>query len=94
MVGTRRTVTLKGKSLNLLGTEIKVRQKAPNFKLLAIDSSEVELSQSKGRATRQEVMKRLDLSELDLKEQLIPLMHSELLKERSEGGEMYLIPIN
>ncbi len=44
MVGTRRTVTLKGKPLTLSGPEVKVGQKAPNFKLLAIDSTNVELS--------------------------------------------------
>lgn len=52
-----------------------------------------EFVRNKGRATRQEVMKSLGLSELDLKAQLLPLMHSELLKEHSEGDEMYLIPI-
>ncbi|MFC1986925.1 hypothetical protein ACFLVH_00005, partial [Chloroflexota bacterium] len=48
---------------------------------------------SKGRVTREEVMKKLGLSESDLKAQLLPLMHSELVKERSEGDMMYLIPI-
>jgi len=48
---------------------------------------------SKGRATREEVMKHLSLSESDLKAQLLPLMHSELIKEHGENGEMYLIPI-
>ncbi len=52
-----------------------------------------EFVKNQGKATRQEVMKHLGLSELDLKAQLLPLMHSELIKERSEGGQMYLIPI-
>jgi ribosome-binding protein aMBF1 (putative translation factor) len=52
-----------------------------------------EFVKSKGKATRQEVRKSLGLSEADLQAQLIPLMHSELLKEHSESGEMYLIPI-
>lgn len=47
MAGIKRTVTLKGKPLALLGHEIKVGEKAPNFKLLAIDSTNVELSQSR-----------------------------------------------
>ena len=38
-------------------------------------------------------MRQLDLSETDLKAQLIPLMHAELIKEHGESGEMYLIPI-
>jgi recombinational DNA repair protein (RecF pathway) len=46
-----------------------------------------------GKATRPEVMQRLGLAEADLNVLLIPLMHSELLKERSESGTMYLIPI-
>jgi predicted HTH transcriptional regulator len=52
-----------------------------------------EFVKSKGRATRGEVMGNLGLSEPDLNAQLVPLMHSELIKERSEGGKMYLIPI-
>ncbi len=52
-----------------------------------------EFVKSQGRATREEVMKNLGLSEPDLKAQLVPLMHSELVKERSEGDIMYLIPI-
>ncbi len=52
-----------------------------------------EFVKNRGRATRQEVMKNLGLSESDLKAQLLPLMHSELLKERGEDGKMYLIPI-
>ena len=61
--------------------------------LSQIEAKIYEFVKNKGRATRQEVMKSLDLSETDLKAQLLPLMHSELLKEHSEGGEMYLIPI-
>ncbi len=47
MVETRRTVTLKGKPHALLGHEIKVGEQAPNFKLLAIDSRNVEFSQNR-----------------------------------------------
>jgi len=52
-----------------------------------------EFVKSKGRATRAEVMEGLGMSELDLRNQLIPLMHSELIKERSEGDNQYLVPI-
>jgi hypothetical protein len=38
-------------------------------------------------------MKHVGVSEADLNVLLIPLMHSELLKEHSEGDTMYLIPI-
>ena len=69
MVGTRRTVTLKGKPLALLGTEVKVGQKAPNFKLLAIDSTNVDLSQSKGKVRLLSVVHSLDTNVCDLQTQ-------------------------
>ena len=52
-----------------------------------------EFIKSKGRVTREDVMAEFSLSKLDLNAQLIPLMHSELVKEHSEGDTMYLIPI-
>jgi predicted HTH transcriptional regulator len=52
-----------------------------------------EFVKGKGRATREEVMGNLSLSESELLVQLVPLMHSELVKEHGEGGKMYLIPI-
>jgi thiol peroxidase len=69
MVGTRRTVTLKGKPLALLGPEIKVGQKAPNFKLLTIDSTNVELSQTKGKVRLLSVVHSLDTQVCDLQTQ-------------------------
>jgi len=53
-----------------------------------------EFVKSRGRATREEVMKNLELSDKDLESQLLPLMHSELIKEQGKGDKMYLIPIN
>jgi len=69
MMGTRRTVTLKGKPLALSGPEIKVGQKAPNFKLLAIDSTNVELSQSRGKVRLLSVVHSLDTNVCDLQTQ-------------------------
>lgn len=46
-----------------------------------------------GRATRDEVMRQFGLSEAELKAQLGPLMHSELIKEQGGGGGQYLVPI-
>ena len=69
MAITRRTVTLKGKPLALLGTEVKVGQKAPNFKLLAIDSTNVELLQSKGKVRLLSVVHSLDTNVCDLQTQ-------------------------
>jgi len=48
-----------------------------------------ELVKKNGRATRTEVMKSLRLSSAELKAQLTPLMHADLIKERGEGGTMY-----
>jgi predicted HTH transcriptional regulator len=50
-----------------------------------------EMVKDKGRATREEVMKALELSGTELQLQLIPLMHGDLVKEIGEGGTMYLI---
>jgi predicted HTH transcriptional regulator len=52
-----------------------------------------EFVKGKGRATRQEVIAEFGLSAEDLNSQLHVLMHSELIKEHSQGGTMYLIPI-
>ncbi len=52
-----------------------------------------EFIRDKRRVTRQEVMKKFRLSEAELAAELLPLMHSELIKERGEGGQLYLIPI-
>ena len=56
-----------------------------------IEKKVYEFVKSKGRATREEVIKNLGLSETDLIVQLVPLMHGDLIKEQSEGGNMYLI---
>jgi hypothetical protein len=52
-----------------------------------------EYVKKRGQATRQEVMKDFGLSEKDLSLQLLPLMHAELVKERAEGGQQYLVAI-
>lgn len=53
-----------------------------------------DLVKSRGQATRGEVMAALGLTETELRSQLIPLMHSELVKERSEAGQVYLVSID
>ncbi len=62
----KRTVTMKGKPLTLCGTEIKVGQKAPPFKLLATDMTEVELAASSGKARLLSVVPSLDTEVCDL----------------------------
>lgn len=47
-VNMARSVTIKGKPYALEGPELKVGQKAPDFRLIAIDMKEVKLSDSKG----------------------------------------------
>ena len=64
-----RTVLLKGKPMALAGSEIKAGQKAPDFKLLAIDSTDVELSQSKGKVRLLSVVHSLDTNVCDLQTQ-------------------------
>jgi len=48
---------------------------------------------NKGKITREEVMVDLNMSDTELKTQLVPLMHSELIKEIGEGGNLYLVSI-
>ena len=48
---------------------------------------------SNGKATRTEVKKHFSLPEAEIDAQLTPLLHSRLVKERSEGDESYLISV-
>ncbi len=52
-----------------------------------------QLVKDTGKITREEVMKQLGLDEDDFTLQLMPLMHSELIKERSYGDDEYLVVI-
>ncbi len=52
-----------------------------------------EYIKGRRRATRADVMKTFGLSDADLMLQLLPLMHSELVKEAGEGGQRYLVAI-
>jgi thiol peroxidase len=49
MEGQKRTVTMKGKPLILVGNEVKVGQPAPDFEVIANDMSSVKLSSFKGK---------------------------------------------
>ncbi|MDD4860088.1 MAG: thiol peroxidase [Dehalococcoidales bacterium] len=66
---TRGVVTLQGKPIVLLGTPVKVGQKAPDFKLLATDMSEVTLADSKGKVRLISVVYSLDTPVCDLQTQ-------------------------
>jgi len=59
-------ITFKGNSLTLVGSEIKVGDKAPDFKLLANDLSEVTLAGSQGKTRLISVVPSLDTPICDL----------------------------
>lgn len=62
-------VTFRGGPVTLLGPQIQVGQTAPDFRLLATDMSEVELSQSRGKVRLLSVVMSLDTSVCDLQTQ-------------------------
>ncbi len=53
-------ITFKGNPLTLIGSEVKVGDTAPDFKLLAKDLSEVTLASSKGKTRFISVVPSLD----------------------------------
>ena len=59
-------VTFKGNPLTLLGPELKKGDKAPNFKLLANDLSEVSLESFKGKTRLISVVPSLDTPVCDM----------------------------
>lgn len=65
----KNAVTIKGKPYTLMGRELKVGQKAPNFKLVANDMSLIELSQSRGKVRLLSVVHSLDTPVCDLQTQ-------------------------
>ncbi len=66
MADIKRTTIMRGKEYELVGPEIKVGQKAPDFKLVAMDFSEVKLSDSKGKVRLLSVVHSLDTPVCDL----------------------------
>ncbi len=65
----KERVTFKGNPVTLLGPEIKVGDKAPDFRLLTTDMTEVGLSESKGRVRLLSVVTSLDTPVCDLQTQ-------------------------
>ena len=76
-------------------TQIVVQLKG-KVELTDTEKKIYEFIKSKGKVTRQDVMKKFSFSDEELKAQLITLMHSEMVKERSEAGKQYLtiIPVS
>ena len=65
----KEAVTLRGNPVTLLGPEIRVGQKASDFKLLTTDMKEVGLSQSRGKVRLLSVVTSLDTPVCDLQTQ-------------------------
>lgn len=63
-------LTFKGDPVSLLGSDIRVGDKAPDFELLAIDMSEVALSQSRDKVRLLSVVTSLDTPICDLQTQM------------------------
>lgn len=59
------SITFKGNPVTLLGSEVKVGEKAPNFKVLANDLSEVTLDSSKGQVRLISVVPSIDTGVCD-----------------------------
>ena len=59
--------------------------------LTELETKVYDFVKAKGKATRQEIMEHLGLSEADLSSQLVTLMHAELVKEMGEAGGRYLV---
>lgn len=59
------SITFKGNPVTLLGNEVKVGDKAPDFKVLANDLSEVTLAESKGQVRLISVVPSIDTGVCD-----------------------------
>ncbi|CAM3528321.1 thiol peroxidase [Cytobacillus oceanisediminis] len=59
------SITFKGNSVTLLGNEVKAGDKAPEFKVLANDLSEVTLADSKGQVRLISVVPSIDTGVCD-----------------------------
>lgn len=59
------SITFKGNPVTLLGNEVKVGDKAPDFKVLANDLSEVTLADSKGQVRLISVVPSIDTGVCD-----------------------------
>lgn len=59
------SITFKGNPVTLLGNEAKVGEKAPDFKVLANDMSEVTLADSKGQVRLLSVVPSIDTGVCD-----------------------------
>lgn len=59
--------------------------------LLDIQKRIYEFIESKGRATREDVMEELNIPEWELEKQIATLRHCELVKGKKIEGQVYLV---
>ena len=53
-----------------------------------------ELIRTKGKVTREELLQRFSLKEIELQSHLATLRHCELVKGFKEGDRVYLVPFH
>ena len=53
-----------------------------------------EFIRNKGKATREQLLENLSLTEADLQRQLATMRHCELVKGHKEGNSIYLVPFD
>lgn len=80
-------VTFKSNPVTLVGPEIKVGDKAPDFRLLTTEMTEVWLSESKGRVRLLSVVPSLDTPVCDLQTQRFE-------EEASKLGDLVIYTIS
>lgn len=83
----RGVVTFKSNPVTLVGPEIKVGDKAPDFRLLTTEMTEVWLSESKGRVRLLSVVPSLDTPVCDLQTQRFE-------EEASKLGDLVIYTIS
>ena len=65
-IENKTAITFKGNAMTLIGNQVKVGQKAPDFKLTANDLSEVTLKSSAGKVRLISVVPSIDTPVCDL----------------------------
>ncbi|MDP2920105.1 MAG: hypothetical protein Q8O43_07810 [Dehalococcoidia bacterium] len=61
--------------------------------LTELEKQVYEFVKTRGKVTRAEVVQELKLTQAELNAQLMPLLHADIIKEKSEGGKQYLVAL-
>jgi thiol peroxidase len=85
----RGVITFKGNPVTIVGSEIRVGDKAPDFRLLATDMTEVRLTDSRGKVRLLSVVTSLDTPVCDLQTQRFEEEASKL-----KGVVIYTISVD